>query len=258
MNIFQAAFLGIVEGVTEYLPISSTFHLIWASRLLGISQTEFQKLFEVVIQSGAILAIVFLYFQYLLRQWNLIKKIAFSFLPTATVGLILYKVIKNFFFESFTLQIVVFIFVGVIFILFEMLRKKKVLTKNALDISYKEALVIGLAQALAVIPGVSRAGAVILPMMYLGVKREEAAKYSFLLAVPTMFAASALDLFQSRSVLVGQLNNMGLLVVGFLVSFVSAMLVVKWFVSYLQKNDLSVFGWYRLILVIIFLLLIRL
>jgi undecaprenyl-diphosphatase len=162
--------------------------------------------------------------------------------------LVLYKVIKNVFFESAVLQLTVFVLVALTFILFEKLQKGK-LEGGINDLNYKKALAIGLAQALAVVPGVSRAGAVIVPLIALGIRREEAAKYSFLLAVPTMFAASTLDLFKSRGVLVGQTGNIGLLAVGFFVSFVCATAVVKWFVSYLTKHDLAIFGWYRLALV---------
>ncbi len=251
MNIFQAAVLGVVEGVTEYLPISSTFHLIWAGKLLGLGQTEFQKLFEIVIQSGAILSILVLYLQTFYQDQKLVKKIAVSFIPTAAVGFLLYKVIKNVFLTSFSLQLAVFALVGVLFIVFEKARSGKSLTRDNNAITYKEALFVGLIQSLAVIPGVSRAGAVILALMFLGVKRSEAAKYSFLLAVPTLLAASALDLLKSGAVLLAQPQNISLLLVGFVTSFLSALVVVKWFISYLQKNTITAFGWYRIILSVI-------
>jgi undecaprenyl-diphosphatase len=272
MNVIQAAILGIVEGVTEYLPISSTFHLIWAGKLLGIPQTDFQKLFEVVIQSGAILAVLVLYIREFLGNWKLLKKMIVSFIPTAMMGLLFFKIIKDVFFENVWLQLGVFLGVGILFIIFEkrklspsnslkvsghsmtkMLRPSSVQVRlpirSADEISYKEALMVGLMQAAAIVPGVSRAGAVIIAMMALDVKREEGAKYSFLLAVPTLFAASALDLFKSRDLLrgqMGQVSNLGLIAVGLVMSFLSAMVVVKWFVAYLQKHDISVFGWYRI------------
>lgn len=247
VNIFQAVLLGIIEGVTEFLPISSTFHLIWGAKLMGIGQTNFLKMFEVVIQSGAILAIVALYFQTIfnLKLW---KKVIVSFIPTALVGLILYKIIKGFFFENFALQITVFVLVGVFFIVFERLIKNT--QKTIAKINYKQAFLIGLVQALAVIPGVSRAGAVIVVLLCLGVKRDEAAKYSFLLAIPTLMAATLLDLIKSRAVV---LDNIGLLLIGLLASFISAYIVVKWFVSYLSRHDMAIFGWYRLGLALILL-----
>jgi len=125
MNIFAAAVFGVIEGITEYLPISSTFHLIWAAKILAIEQTEFQKLFEVVIQSGAILSVLVLYYQIIFKEQQLIKKIFVSFVPTAIVGFILYRVIKNFFFENYLLQLSLFVLVGIIFIVFEKHNPKK-------------------------------------------------------------------------------------------------------------------------------------
>lgn len=246
MNILQAIILGIVEGVTEYLPISSTFHLIWSSRLLGLESSEFLKLFEVCIQSGAILAVITLYFKTLTKDWETLKKVGLSFLPTAVVGFLLHGIIKQVFFESVVLQLSVFMGVGVLFIGYEKLLKKS-LTKTIDDLSYSDAVLVGVAQSLAVVPGVSRAGAVIVALLMLRVKRDEAAKYSFLLAAPTLMAAGALDIVKSLDVIVGHGSNVLLLGVGSLAAFLSAMIVMKWFVNYLQKNDLSTFGWYRLL-----------
>lgn len=247
MNIFQAAVLGIVEGLTEFLPISSTFHLIWTAKIIGLSQTDFLKLFEVFIQSGAILAVIVLYVQAVLKEPKIIKNVILSFLPTAVIGLLLYKVIKNSFFDSFLLQIAIFIGVGIIFILFEKWIHKKQLTKTALQLTTKEALFVGVAQALAIFPGVSRAGAVIVSLLFLKVDRTEATKYSFLLAVPTLLSASVLDLIKSRDLLLQNTQNISLLFVGFIFSFVSALLVVRWFIHFVQHNDLTSFGWYRII-----------
>ena len=215
---------------------------------MGLEQTDFLKMFEVVIQSGAILAIVALYFRTIfdLKLW---KKVIVSFVPTALVGLVLYKMIKGFFFEYFVLQIAVFVLVGIFFIVYERFNKKTEKTAN--EISYKDAVFVGFVQALAVVPGVSRAGAVIVAMLILGVKREEAAKYSFLLAIPTLMAATLLDLVKSRAVV---LDNIELLLIGLLASFISAYIVVKWFVSYLSRHDMAIFGWYRLGLALILLI----
>ncbi|OGK32036.1 hypothetical protein A3F57_01100, partial [Candidatus Roizmanbacteria bacterium RIFCSPHIGHO2_12_FULL_36_11] len=170
MNILQAALLGVVEGITEFLPISSTFHLIFTSRLFGISQNDFTKLFEVFIQSGAILSVALLYFQDVVKYRQLTKRVIVSFLPTGLVGLILYKFIKNTLFENQMLMIGIFATVGIIFILIEkLIKKEKVkLQKDRANLSYIEALLIGLVQSLAVIPGVSRAGAVMVVMIFLG------------------------------------------------------------------------------------------
>lgn len=249
MNYFQSIILGIVEGATEYLPISSTFHLIWASKIMGIPQTEFLKAYEVIIQGGAILAVGFLYFRTFLTNRQLLFKTIVSFIPTATLGLLMYKIIKESFFESYGVQLVIFALVGLFFVFFEKSNIK--LNKTLKDFNYKDALIVGLIQVLAVFPGVSRAGAVIVGMMYLGIRRSEAAKYSFLLAVPTLAAASILDIYKSLPLLTTQSGNTGLLIVGFASSFVSALFVVKWLIGYLQKNTLEYFGYYRLVVAIL-------
>jgi len=253
MNIIHATILGIVEGVTEFLPISSTAHLIIASKLLNLQQTEFQKFFEVFIQSGAILAVVILYFQYILKHKELFKKIGLSFIPTAIIGLFLYKIIKNVFFASNTLIIDAIFIVGLLFIILEyLITKKKIVLKHSLtQMTPFQAVLTGLVQSLAVIPGVSRSGIVMFYLMSQGFKRDEAATYSFILAVPTLFAASGYDLFKMRHVFSGSLQYIPLLFVGFMMSFFVAYVVMKWFIGYLQKNSLTNFGIYRLALAII-------
>ncbi|MBI4008812.1 undecaprenyl-diphosphate phosphatase [Candidatus Roizmanbacteria bacterium] len=253
MNIFHATILGVVEGITEFLPISSTFHLIFASRFLGVSQNDFSKLFEVFIQSGAILSVTLLYFTGVVKYKELTKKVIISFVPTAFVGFILYKFIKNVLFENQILMIGVFALVGIVFILVERLISKKSirLERNTPTLSYKEALIVGLIQSLAVFPGVSRAGAVIISMVFLRFKRGEAAYYSFLLSIPTIFAASFFDLYKMRSIVLNYSNNWILLTAGFVSAFISSYFVVKWFISFLQKNSLTVFAYYRILVAII-------
>ncbi len=252
MNILNAFFLGIIEGVTEFLPISSTAHLIISSKLLGIQSTEFQKFFEVFIQSGAILAVVFVYWRIILKNKNLMVNIVLSFIPTAVVGLLLHKVIKNVFFESFTLIAVSLLVIGLFFIVYEFLLKKKIVKadKKIIQMTILQALLIGTGQSLAVIPGVSRAGAVILTMMVMGFNREESALYSFVLAVPTLFAASAFDFIKTDPQLIFSGSNPLFLLVGLTTSFFSALLAIKWFIKFLQKNSLSYFGVYRIALAI--------
>ncbi|MBI3980789.1 undecaprenyl-diphosphate phosphatase [Candidatus Microgenomates bacterium] len=254
MNYFVAVVLGLIEGITEFLPVSSTFHLIWVAKFLGVEQNDYLKVFEVAIQSGAILAVIGLYFKTLSKNILAWKLIFLSFVPTMLVGFILYKVIKDFFFTNDLLQISVFFLVGVIFIIWEKIWRKKKLTRAGFSLTVKEALLVGLIQSLAVIPGVSRAGAVILSLMYLGVKREEAAKYSFILAVPTILAASAFDLWQNRELLTTQQNYLLPLLVGFLVSFIAAWIFIKWLVNFLAKHTLAVFGYYRVLVSLLLLL----
>ena len=250
MNIINAFILGIIEGITEFLPISSTAHLIITSKLLNIPQSEFQKFFEVFIQSGAILAVVFIYWKTILKNKNLLVNITLSFIPTAIVGLFLHKVIKNIFFESFTLIAVSLFVVGLFFIIYEYLLKKKTvkIDKKIIQITILQALLIGIGQSFAVIPGVSRAGAVILTMMILGFNREESALYSFVLAVPTLLAASAFDFLKTDPQIIFNGSNPLFLLIGLLTAFFSALLTIKWFIKFLQKNSLVPFGVYRIIL----------
>lgn len=249
MNILQSLVLGVVEGLTEFLPISSTFHLIVTSKILGLISTDFLKIFEVVIQSGAIFALIFIYTKTLLNDKKLLINVIYSFIPTALVGFFLHTIIKTIFFESNWLMLIVFIGVGVIFLILEKyLRSRPNYLKNSCEsISLSHALIIGLAQSFSVVPGVSRAGSVIVAMMLLGYKRDEAAKYTFLLSLPTIFAASALDLFQGRELLMTLSDSWILIGIGFFTSLVVAYLVVKWLTKYLATHTLEIFGWYRLI-----------
>jgi len=249
-----AVILGIVEGLTEFLPISSTAHLIISSRLLNIPQTEFQKFFEVFIQAGAILSVVFLYFNYAFKNPLLIKKVAASFLPTALVGFLLHKIIKEVFFESFALIIGSLVVIGLLFIVVEyLIKNKKIeLSKTIKNLSWTDALIIGLGQSLAVIPGISRAGIVILAMMVKGYRRDEAAVYSFLLAVPTIIAAAGYDLLKTDFAVLSEPDNILFLSAGFVVSFITAYISVKWLIGYLKKHSLIPFGVYRILLVILY------
>jgi len=256
MTILHAITLGIVEGLTEFLPVSSTAHLIIVSKFLKLPQTDFQKLFEVFIQSGAILAVVILYFRYILKNKHLINKLMISFFPTAVVGFLLYKVIKNIFFESFNLIIIALIVVGLSFLMIEYLIKthKIKLRKDIKKITSYDAVIIGLVQSIAVIPGVSRSGIVMLVMMMRGYRRDQAAQYSFLLAAPTIFAASAYDFIQMRLVITTSTQYLPMLLIGFIVSFLIAYVVMKWFINYLRNNSLFYFGIYRIGLAIILLI----
>lgn len=245
MTISEILTLGIVEGITEFLPISSTFHLLWTSQLLGIQQTEFQKLFEVAIQSGAILAVLIPFIKAIKQDILILKKVIVAFIPTAVIGFLLYPVIKNIFFNNTQLQLIVFAAVGIIFIAFEYMRKNP-LTRNIEAITYKEAALVGTIQALAIFPGVSRAGAVIVALMALSYKREDAARFSFFLAVPTILSASLFDLIKSNQAIQTQSDALSLLL-GFLAAFLTALIVVRWLMKYLTHHTISAFGWYRII-----------
>lgn len=245
MSYLQAMLMGLVEGITEFLPISSTFHLIWVAKLLAIPQTDFQKAFEVIIQGGAILAIVWLYAKEIWDNKRLAIQLLVSFVPTALIGLFLYKLIKGYFFENNLLQLAVFIGIGVLFVILD---RSKSQTKNLTHLNLKHAVIIGIIQALAVIPGVSRAGAVILGMLLLGYQRKEAARYSFMLAIPTLAAAAGLDTLKVLPTLAQNMPLAGTLILGMVVAFFSALFVVSWLITYLKNHSLAGFGWYRILL----------
>lgn len=250
MNLLSSLIFGLVEGLTEFLPVSSTFHLIVTGRILGLADTEYLKLYEVVIQGGAILALLFVYTKTILKDKKLLVNVMSSFLPTAVIGFGLHKIIKNVFFETDWLMLLAFISVGITFLLLERFFKSKsaYLQKSCEQLTLRDALLIGLAQSLAVIPGVSRSGSVIVTMMLLHYRRDEAAKYTFLLSMPTIISASLLDLYQGREMLMNMTDGWYFLAIGSISSFIIAYFVMKWLIGYLSRHTLSVFGWYRLAL----------
>lgn len=252
MNIFHVFLLGAIEGFTEFLPISSTAHLVLASKALSLEETDFLKSFIITIQLGAILSIVALYWRTFIKKWEVNKRVLAAFLPTALVGFAFYQIIKNVFLES-SLIILSALFLGGIFlILFERSYKEGEGKGQTLEtIPYRSAILIGLAQSLAVIPGVSRAAATIIGGMLLGIKRETIVEFSFLLAVPTMAAAAGFDLLQHASSF--SLNQLHLLLIGFGVSFVFALFGVKFLLDYIKSNSFTNFGIYRIILAALFL-----
>lgn len=254
MDFLHAILLGAIEGFTEFLPISSTFHLIWTAKILGIPHTDGLKLFEVVVQSGTILAVLWLFRKTILTNRKLLTLIFLSFFPTAVIGFFLYAMIKQFFFENYVLQVGVFALFGFIFIAYELLYAKKSYNKQANDINGKEALLIGVAQSLAVIPGVSRAGIVLLTMMLFGVKRPEAAVYSFLLAIPTILMATLYDLYKMRDIVIASDTLHIALLIGFITAFMSAVIIIQWFIRFLSHRSLLFFGIYRIVLAFILLI----
>jgi undecaprenyl-diphosphatase len=250
MDIFHAIILGIVEGLTEFLPVSSTGHLILTAHLLGLEQSEFLKTFEIVIQSGAILAVMVLYWRRLLLDWETLKRVCVAFLPTGILGLLLYPHIKVWL-GSETIVLASLFFGGVILILFEYWHQESFEVYTDIStLSYFQAIALGCFQSLAMIPGVSRSGATILGGLILGFKRATIVEFSFLLAIPTMLAATGLDLlkhFQAFSSADTQS-----LAVGFGVSFVVALVAIRWFLRYVQHHTFTSFGIYRMVVAIAF------
>jgi len=251
-----ALILGVVEGITEFLPISSTGHLIFVSNLLRIEQTEFVKTFEIAIQSGAILAVVFLYFRTVFGNFELIKRILVAFVPTAIIGFTLYKFIKQYLIGSSEVVLLSLFLGGIVLIAVEFIFKAKSQKLTAKSqLSYEKAFVIGLFQSVSMIPGISRAAATIIGGLLVGLTRKEAVEFSFLLAVPTMLAATALDLNQSNFL---QLTSYQLtaLTAGFITSFAVALISIKWLLKYIQANTFIPFGIYRIIISILYFFLI--
>ncbi len=255
MTLFQTIILAIVEGLSEFLPISSTGHLVLTSAILQIKQTEFVKSFEIIIQLGAILAIVVLYFKTLLKNKEVWKRIMIAFLPTAVIGFALYKVIKQVLIGNTMVTVLALLIGGIALIALELIHKEKDHHKERIeDISLKNAFFIGVFQSLSIIPGVSRAGATIIGGLFMGTKRKAAVEFSFLLAIPTMLAATGLDLIKTGFSFTTQ--QYFLLGVGLIVSFFVAILAVKFFVKFVQNHTLIPFGIYRIILAILFLIFV--
>ena len=272
MEILKSIILGIIEGITEWLPISSTGHLILADEFIKLGASdEFMEMFNVVIQLGAILAVVVLFFKklwpftldkskgynYITKGGGIIKKdimdmwikVIVAMLPAAIIGI----PFDDFFEEHFHNYIVVaaaLIIYGVLFIVIERRNKHRKPKYGTIDdISYKTALFIGLFQALSLIPGTSRSGSTILGAIILGVSRVAAAEFSFYLAVPVMFGASFIKLLKFGLDFTG--TELAVLLVGMITAFIVSVLVIRFLMSYIRKHDFAVFGYYRIVLGVI-------
>lgn len=274
MNIFDAILLGVVEGITEFLPVSSTGHMILVSHLLHIGTDTFTKSFEIIIQLGAICAVVYMYREKVFKNFNLMFKVGVAFIPTAIIGLVFYSLVKKYLLGNVFVVVAALFIGGIIILLFERKYKTTPNTiasaptvqapaesnqldeslKDSLDaqsISIKQALCIGLFQAIAIIPGVSRSAATIIGGQVLGLSRKIIVEFSFLLAIPVMLAATALDIYKDHSAFSG--DQFILLVIGFVVAFIVALIAIKTFLSYIQKHSFAVFGVYRIVLAFVFL-----
>ncbi|MGM9902520.1 undecaprenyl-diphosphatase [Enterococcus sp. 10A9_DIV0425] len=264
-NIIKAAILGIIEGITEWLPISSTGHLILADQFIKLdASSQFMSMFNVVIQLGAILAVVVLYFHKLnpfspsksniekKDTWVLWSKVLVACIPAAIIGLILDDWLDAHFYKFLPVAIVLIIY-GIAFIIVEKRNKNKTPRWSSLNgLTYQAAILIGAFQVLALIPGTSRSGATILGAIIIGASRFVATEFSFFLGIPVMFGASGLKIIKyladGNSF---QMEETVILLVGTVVSFVVSVFAIKFLLNYLKKNDFTVFGWYRIILGII-------
>lgn len=249
MQNLDAIILGIVEGLTEFLPISSTGHLVLTSYLLGLPETDFLKSFEVVIQLGAILAVVTLYWRKLLFDRRLMQRIAVALLPALGVGFLFYATIRSFLESQLTVVIALFVG-GVVLILFEHYRKEPANPTMVETLSYRQAFLIGLGQALSVVPGVSRAGATIVGGLATGLSRSAAVEFSFLLGVPTMVAATTLDIAKNHAAF--SMADIQSLMIGFIVSFIVAIIAIKFLLRYVETHSFIAFGVYRIIIAVLF------
>lgn len=259
IELLKIIFLGIVEGITEWLPISSTGHMILVDEFVQLqSSAAFKELFFVVIQLGAILAVVVIYWKKLLPidikdglrikkdTMTLWYKIIVSCLPAAVIGLLFDDFLNDVFYNPFTVACTLIIY-GILFIVVEKRNKDKSSKINSLqELTYTAALLIGVFQVLALIPGTSRSGATILGAILIGTSRTIAAEFTFFLAIPVMFGASLLKIVKFGFAFTS--TELVTLLLGMLVAFVVSILAIKFLVSYIKKNDFTAFGWYRIIL----------
>ena len=256
MHFLHVLIFGIVEGITEFLPISSTGHLMLTAKLLQISQSEFIKSFEIAIQLGAILSVVVLYWGSFFKSWEIWKRLLVAFTPTALIGVLLYKTIKRYLLGNNEVVLWSLFMGGLFLIIFELFHhEEQDAVEELSSISYPQALIIGLFQSVAMIPGVSRSAATIIGGLFVGLRRKTIVEFSFLLAVPTMFAATALDLLKSSQVFKPeQFVSLG---AGFVISFLVAIIAIKLLLTFIKRHNFIIFGVYRIIIALVFWFIVK-
>lgn len=250
MTYLQAFILSLVEGITEFLPVSSTGHLILASHLLGLAQTEFLKSFEIIIQLGAILAVVVLYWRTLLSSRRLLLRVLIAFIPTGLIGFFAYPLVKGFLLGNLQIVIVSLALGGILMLALEDFFSQRKRQKKIKDLSLVQVFLIGVAQSLALVPGVSRAMVTIFAGLGVGLNRKSATEFSFLLAIPTMMGATGLDLVKVGFSFTRQ--EYLVLLVGFWGAFLAALLTVKALIGFVKKHSFRLFAFYRIILAFVF------
>jgi undecaprenyl-diphosphatase len=255
MTIIQAIIIAIVEGLTEFLPVSSTGHMILTSSILGVENNAFLKTFEISIQLGAILAIVIMYIKRFFKSFDIYIKLLAAFIPTAIVGFLAYGFIKEYLFNPMIVAVTL-IAGGIVLILINRKMVSQVSKyKEVEDVSLKNAFFIGLIQCVSMIPGVSRAAATIVGGTFNGFNKKQAMEFSFLLAVPTMFAATGYDLLKTPVQFTH--NDIMLLLIGLVTAFIVAWIAVKAFIAFVEKHGFAFFGWYRIAVGILYLILVH-
>ena len=254
MTWLDSIILGVLEGVTEFLPVSSTGHLVLASQLLGIEPSTFLSSFQIAIQLGAIAAVVFLYWKSFL-DFRFLTKLFVAFIPTGLVGFLVYPYVKGFLLGN-SMVVVASLFVGgIVLILFELFYKEKPESvEGAKQITYGQALLVGCFQSIAIIPGVSRSAATIIGGLLVGMRRVAIVEFSFLLAVPTMVAATGYDLLKSHDTFA--FDQFGLLALGFVTAFAVALLSMRFLLALVRRHTFIPFGIYRIVLAIAFFLIV--
>ena len=251
INFIKILILGIVEGITEFLPVSSTGHLILGYKILGIPESDFIKSFVIIIQLGAILSVLFLYWKEFFCDKETLKKIAIAFFPTGLVGICIYKIAKHYFLGNQMLVAFSLIIGGILILIFESKYKNQDgEIKEISQMTYKQAFLVGVFQSLCVIPGVSRSASTIIGGRLLGLSKKTIVEFSFLLAVPIMFAATGLDILNTNF----DANQIQILALGFITAFISALAGIKFFLEFIKKQSFSFFGIYRIILGLAFIL----
>jgi len=246
LDLLSTIVLSVIQGLTEFLPVSSTGHLILTAHLLGFSDVEFVKSFEITIQLGSIFSVIFLFFRRFTRSPFLLSKVLVAFIPTGLLGFLLYRVIKDHLLGNPHLVVISLIVGGIALIIIERTHSEKSHTEAPEDISYLRAFLIGTFQSLSMVPGVSRSGATIMGSLLLGLKRKTAVEFSFFLAVPTMFMATGYDLMKAGSHFTqAQWEILG---IGFIISFLVAAIAVKAFLGYITKYNFIPFGIYRILI----------
>ncbi len=247
MNITHALLLGLIEGITEFLPISSTGHMILAGKLLSIPQTDFLTSFEIIIQLGAIAAVVVSYIHTLLSKQFLWKPLLYAFIPTGIIGYLLYKIVKHFLLGNAFIVVWSLTIGGIAFLLMEQFVKNRPAKTTTLEgITPMQAMAIGLGQTLSMVPGVSRSAASIFSGLISGLSREIAVEFSFLLAIPTMVAAVGLDIIKTPFAF--NTTTIPILLIGLVTAFITALFAIKLFLQFVKQHTFLPFALYRITL----------